>query len=879
MNIVSSRRILNFTILLSALSSMFLLQGCHGLTSSRGGKDVPLPAPQLKTNDGGIYTETNWTLDLMKYHFTRPADSPQPPGDVFYPRFSGTHIPNTPVIGEYTLEAGADRSINTMGSNFLAGGGEGKVWIYRQTTDSDSRLYNPSVVRMRDDYLVATVDEDEPYGMYLMWVENKNGAGLPVRVNAARATWVGPDHALPGKEVSVFGRNLSMNNDTVTSFVYLRPWGADAKSASQPLELVKVNPYKVTFKLPADVAAGTDYELWVHNGHGGEFGWSGPLKLHVDTQERYIWRGKILNVKDFGAKGDGRTDDAKAIQAAIDAASNGDRIHFPAGKYRLVAKSLNSSKNLSFEGEENGQSEILTDADFNETQMLFITGFPSRVMNLKFSTRKLDRQGLRILLRADGPTDGSRAAGFIVANSRFETAAFGGNAMRVGYGINCVSVEHVNDVMVTGNEFTTQVAVNAFACDEVFIRNNKIFGNWKVTRGNGNLETSFPGSITRMDLSENFFQSVDHTGEKVEDGDQIMVRAIVFQNWHGGKHDRIYLGENHIERAGNPWDNSGEVILFEVPSPRNIVKMASVEGTTMVMADERRPHSLLNQNIAIIKNKGIGQFRRIVANTGNSIVIDRPWDIDPDSTSRFSLNSSLDNCVIYKNTVIGIPNYYEQESATSGIQLYGACFNNVVANNTFRYLHHGIYIQGFTGHPSTDGHSTGSMGNLITGNVISDVVYGLEPIVVMYPYVMPKTRPLPEIPWSANLNNVFRDNQVSNVRTFTVKGVEHGGYGIIVGQLYNDWQNPIWNGPWTREILIEHNRVTDVASKYVWLRQHQEFTTVRKNTLIDNDKYPNTTGIYFSKESKNAVVIDNGISDNIDVKFGGYVQEEGVSAR
>lgn len=841
--------------------------------------DVPLPGPQLKANEGKAYTETAWSLDLMKYNFTRPADDPAPPGDVFTPRFTGNVAANAPTIGEYTLQAGPDRSINTMGSGFLAPGDEQSdptVWIFRQTNAGDARLYHPSVSGARRDYLVATVDEQEPYGMYLMWVESKNGPGYPVRVNAASATWVGPRHAMAGKDVSIFGRNLSHNNDTLESFVYLRPWGANAQAKSRRAVVTRVNPYKVTFTIPADLPAGHDYEVWVHNGHGGGYGWSGPLKLHIDDVNPFVWAGKIIDVKKFGAKGDGRTDDSRALQAAIAAAADGDRIFFPAGEYRLVAKGLECAKKLSFEGSTDGQATVQTDDAFSDTQMLYITAFPSRILNMKFATSKPDRRGLRILVRAEGTVKDQRAAGFIVDNSTFETAAFGGNAMSVGYGINCVSAEHVDDVTVINNHFTTQVAVNAFDCDGIIIRKNTIFGNWKVTHGNGNLETSFPGSIHRMDLSENFFQSVDHTGI-VKDGDRIMVRAIVFQNWHGGKHDRIYLGENHIDRSGNPWDNSGEVILFEVPSPRNIIGMESVGSTTMTMKESRRTNSLLRQNIAIIKNTGIGQFRQIVANEGNRITIDRPWDVQPDSTSRFSLNSSLDNCVIYKNTVIGIPNYYEQESATSGIQLYGACFNNVVADNTFRFLHHGIYIQGFTGYPTTDGHSTGSMGNLITGNTVSDVVYGLESILVMYPYVMPKTKPLPEIPWSSNVNNVFRDNDVSNVRTFTVKGVEHGGYGIIVGQLYNDWQNPVWNGPWAREILVEHNTVTDAAGKYIWLRQHQQFTTVRKNRLIDTDKYPNTTGIYFSEESRDATVSDNFIGDKIDNKFGGKIPESGIN--
>jgi hypothetical protein len=855
------------------------LKGGFPFQSLDKGTEIPLPSPELKTNDDGVYSESRWTLDLMKYNFTMPPDNPEAPGDVFNPVFKGKTADRSPVIGEYTLQAGADRSINTMGARFNLsedGNKESKVWIYRQTTRSDARLYNPTVLGARPDYLVATIDKDEPYGMYMMWVANASGAGLPVRVNAADATWIGPDHVQAGKEVSVYGRNLSNKNDTVLSYVYIRPWGAGRRTASRQVKVLRVNPYKVTFRLPAGLPADSDYEVWIHNGHGGKYGWAGPLKLHIDGRDPLAWPGKTIDVKTYGAKGDGKADDAAAIQAAIDAASDGDHIIFSEGTYRLVAKGLTSDKKLFFEGAANAVSTVTTDAEFKDTQMLFIRSFPSGISGLKFMTSKPDRQGLRILVRAEGPADGAQASGFTVERSVFETAAFGGNAMSVGYGINCVSAEHVNDVFIMANTFTTQVAVNAFDCDEVFIRNNKIYGNWKVTHGNGNLETSFPGSMHRMDLSENFFQGMDHTGD-VKDGDRLLVRAIVFQNWHGGKHDRIYLGENRIERAGNPWDNSGEVILFEVPSPRNIAGLKLSGPTEMIMKEERKKNALIKQNVAIIRNTGIGQYRQVVANEGNRIVLDRPWDIEPDSTSRFSFNSSLDNCVIYKNTVIGIPNYYEQESATSGIQLYGACFNNVIADNTFRYLHHGIYVQGFTGHPTTDGHSTGSMGNLTVGNTISDVVYGLESIVVMYPYVMPKTRPLPEIPWSSNVNNVFRDNNVSNVRTFTVKGVEHGGYGIIVGQLYNDWQNPVWNGPWVREILVEHNTVTDAAGKYVWLRQHQEFTTVRKNDLIDTDRYPGTTGIYLSEESKNAIVTENAIGDKIDVKFGGKAPEFSIN--
>lgn len=44
----------------------------------------------------------------------------------------------------------------------------------------------------------------------------------------------------------------------------------------------------------------------------------------------------VANVKDFGAKGDGASDDTAAIQSAINSLSSGE-VHFPAGNYRITS--------------------------------------------------------------------------------------------------------------------------------------------------------------------------------------------------------------------------------------------------------------------------------------------------------------------------------------------------------------------------------------------------------------------------------------------------------------------------------------------------------------------------------------------------------------
>jgi polygalacturonase len=62
--------------------------------------------------------------------------------------------------------------------------------------------------------------------------------------------------------------------------------------------------------------------------------------------------GKVVNVKDFGARGDGVADDTAAIQKAINAAPDRSTIYFPAGTYDVSNFSVKNRSALSFTGEE-----------------------------------------------------------------------------------------------------------------------------------------------------------------------------------------------------------------------------------------------------------------------------------------------------------------------------------------------------------------------------------------------------------------------------------------------------------------------------------------------------------------------------------------------
>ena len=62
--------------------------------------------------------------------------------------------------------------------------------------------------------------------------------------------------------------------------------------------------------------------------------------------------GRVVNVREFGARGDGIADDTAAIQRAINAAPDGSTISFPVGTYNVANFVVKNRSGLSFVGED-----------------------------------------------------------------------------------------------------------------------------------------------------------------------------------------------------------------------------------------------------------------------------------------------------------------------------------------------------------------------------------------------------------------------------------------------------------------------------------------------------------------------------------------------
>jgi hypothetical protein len=119
-----------------------------------------------------------------------------------------------------------------------------------------------------------------------------------------------------------------------------------------------------------------------------------------------------INVKDYGAKGDGTTDDTVAIQNAIAACNEGQVVFFPSGSY-LVSSTLYLTRNQTLEGQHNSWWPY---DGGNPTCIKAASGFSGsaiiRVLDMEQGGFSQEQDGIRLhRISVDGDNVGSNIDG------------------------------------------------------------------------------------------------------------------------------------------------------------------------------------------------------------------------------------------------------------------------------------------------------------------------------------------------------------------------------------------------------------------------------------------------------------------------------------
>jgi hypothetical protein len=303
------------------------------------------------------------------YGFSVPSPEPAMPStfDSFTPPLY-TANPLAPAIAEWTRSAGPGNAIELSVAALTA---DTTFAVYGQNAEAITTPVSvtPAVLDFTSkgsmsgqiaSLLLPSISSGVPPGMYLAWPQNNIGKGAPVAINRTEAWWVGPDSATEGDTVSVFGQNLTYpgtySSGGKPPLVYLVSTSNDSKTYLPPVS--ESNPYRIEFST-GGINPG-NYDVWVHNGAGGSFGWSGPLSLTVSANSPWNCQSSgnsAFSVKAFGAIGNGTADDTTAIATTISTAgiyaSNAGHpyatIYFPPGIY-MVSTGFQPPSNVCFMG-------------------------------------------------------------------------------------------------------------------------------------------------------------------------------------------------------------------------------------------------------------------------------------------------------------------------------------------------------------------------------------------------------------------------------------------------------------------------------------------------------------------------------------------------
>ncbi|MDY0165252.1 MAG: hypothetical protein RBS80_01830 [Thermoguttaceae bacterium] len=198
-----------------------------------------------------------------------PVPLPEPPG-------AGFDVPEraraegAPVVYSHTAGAGPDQSFLLVGEGFTD-----KLAAWGSHPESETgRAIAPQVQLVDNRSLIATLPERAYDGPIVVWAENEKGFSEPVVLNAPEPWWCLPVAAEGGEAVRVFGRNLAWRPGFARASVYLAHPGAPGSW----LKVLRAGKYELTVEMPRDIEPG-EYQLWVHAGSGGQYGWGGPLPL------------------------------------------------------------------------------------------------------------------------------------------------------------------------------------------------------------------------------------------------------------------------------------------------------------------------------------------------------------------------------------------------------------------------------------------------------------------------------------------------------------------------------------------------------------------------------------------------------------------------
>lgn len=766
-------------------------------------------------DNGGSNSNSSETIETIKWE---SGTLTAPGGEYNLPDVKQTS--NGPVIAEATKQVNPGSSITVTGSGFSAA--NTKAYYYAKSGDQAGRVYEAQACIVDDTQMEVTIDSSVNCGAYGVYIKSSSGTSAIRMVNVAKIWWSDLTDVNAGDEFSVYGENLTDENKN--SNVYL----LNQKGNYYKMKVTFADPYKVTVQIPDGLSDGNEYTIRLHNGYGGENGWTeSDEKIVFKKSKINEWTGKTIDVTSCGAKpSDASNDDSAAVQKAIDSADNWDTIYFPAGTY-LFKSEITSDKILNFKGAGADKTKIVVGGNVSAEALININAGPTEFSGFGFEdVRTKQFANNMIQYKGDGYVSGS--FNLYIHDCKFlqstRPAARSWKAPITVRGAACAVIEN--------NFFETTALCFSSSVSKLFVRNNEVCGVcYCGTYYNQNCLLIW--NTDRIDASNNRFYGKDIITDP--DGtlslnDFTVGRTFALQQ----NNSNVYISHNKMERVGLPSDNAGEQIMFESISNLYLGSITGATSDTVTISGVTT--TMLNKRsiVTVVDGKGVTQYRYVKSVKGKTITLNESWTIIPDTTSTVMISNCFDNIAVYDNYVDGYKSHNENYTATCGVQIYGNSHNMFIDSNTFKNMCAGVCV---TSHYRCDDVATATNGvywTQVDRNKISNTSQGIR-----FKLANMVTKKQEKITMYTSFGVTVRENEFRDMVDFEFASRKTlGGVGIEIGtRNFTYVTNPetiTWNGEWEFGTLIEKNKFINSQKYNVLLCKHQGKTVLRGNEASGN---------------------------------------------
>jgi hypothetical protein len=370
-----------------------------------------------------------------------------------------------------------------------------------------------------------------------------------------------------------------------------------------------------------------------------------PDSLKVTTSPETSKNANTVSVRDFGARGDGVSDDTKAIQSAIYKAPQGAIIKFPKGTYLVSELSIKNRTGLSFVGE--GKTSVIKQMPGAPRIATFRSAKNIVISQLQFDANGItsyggvmfyDSEQIRIednwyIDSAPKPLGRTDRFAFVFGKG----GAVSRDVQIRGNNIEDLQLEvdHARGVVIDGNTVTR--AVRSAGIGIFTVGDNAVAEDFQISN-NKIVDPVGTGIVVVIDpaTSRNcIFRRISVTGNEV-------IRKAT-----SGYGIRIGTIDNSKATTGNVFED------IEIKNNKVVIEAGAPPAESMIFANSSPPAGITFKRVTVTGNE--------VVNNGSA---SDKWAIDL---------RRIQHSVVSENTVKGVVN---------GISLTGDLLGNEVHTNS-----------------------------------------------------------------------------------------------------------------------------------------------------------------------------------------------------